>query len=279
MSLADGHAIKVVVRERTYKAIDFSHPDRPRVDKVEHSQHVVCSCGWEDPIQTVWGGNIRESEALPLDDGRVEKLIARHRRVVEGERGCYECGCTVADQWNGRRRKRCATHRRPYRPLKPSSYKGPVMTAGEVLDHLGKHYVPNEWAFFTELRLAAGWESGRHSDDIKGEQRVDALAFNCWPSKGFRRIAFEVKVTRSDFLSEIKKPEKRASAMSVAHQFFFVTPEGLVTKDEIPEGCGLMEIALDGERLITLNAPKRDVDDPPMRFIASLLRSAARKAS
>lgn len=53
------------------------------------------------------------------------------------------------------------------------------------------------------------------------------------------RIALEIKVSRSDFLSETD--EKRAPWRRFADKFAYVAPEGLIKPSELPEGCGLME--------------------------------------
>lgn len=277
MQLADGHLLRIESRPYTYDKIDWSLPDRPRTPVTVYDHFLVCSCEWETTIATRYGQGGESLQPPPLDDERVTKQVERHRRMVSGEKGIYECGCTKDDQPRGKRGAYCRGHGSPYIPLKPSTYKKPSMSALEVLDHLSFSYQPDEWAFFKELRLATGWNYGAR-DGINGEQRMDAFAFNTWPSKKHRRIAFEVKVSRGDFLSEIKDPSKRASAMLVSNQFFFVCPLGLVKKEEIPEDCGLIEIKPTGGRKFTVKAPHREISDPPMRFISSLLRAASRKA-
>lgn len=53
-----------------------------------------------------------------------------------------------------------------------------------------------EWALFFELRNGTGFSSHRGESD----RYVDAFAFNTYPSKKFWRVAYEVKVSRADFL-------------------------------------------------------------------------------
>ena len=38
---------------------------------------------------------------------------------------------------------------------------------------------------------------------------IDAAVFEMWPSKGLSRSAFEVKVSRADFINELRQPEKQ----------------------------------------------------------------------
>lgn len=75
-----------------------------------------------------------------------------------------------------------------------------------------------------------------------------------------KRVAYEIKVTRADFRSEMRKPEKRAGAMALSHQFFFATPPGLVKRDEIPADCGLVEVTAGGEVKVIKRAPVRKPD-------------------
>src|SRR5690606_1336612 len=151
----------------------------------------------------------------------------------------------------GKRRPRsCRLHGRPYVPKTKS--KPPLMTAAEVLAVLQRHY-REPWATFAELRVGTGWGKPRtvYPRDTKGnyiltksgnrkrktvhdvDTTLDFFALHTWPSKKFRRIAFEVKVTRADYKNEIKKPWKREPGLAVSNEFYFVTPPGLLKKEEI----------------------------------------------
>jgi hypothetical protein len=93
------------------------------------------------------------------------------------------------------------------------------MTAREVKDALRSRHPalrmrgPGEWTVIEE------WE------------RIDMLAWSAW--SGFKRIGYEVKVSRSDYRSELLKPDKRVHAMALVHEFYFAVPKGLLTDDEI----------------------------------------------
>jgi hypothetical protein len=104
-----------------------------------------------------------------------------------------------------------------------------------------------------------------------------------YPSRKFERIAYEVKVSRSDFLREIADPNKREMAMSLSNRFYYVAPKGMIGKDDVPEDCGLITVGYpeDKNYLVAYTlvlAPFRDVPDPPLRFVASLVRRARDKA-
>lgn len=191
--------------------------------------------------------------------------------------GAYECGCTVAQQPRGRRTKLCRWHRQKYVPLKPSTYKPSPVSSKDIVKALARKYGDNgrsnEWAFFSELRAGTGYKWGRGKRDHNPEQRLDAFVMNLWPSKQFIRIAFEIKVSRQDFLNEIKAPEKRATALKLSNQFYFVTPVGLVKDHEIPDDCGLMEVSETGSVRVKIKAPIHAGDErPPWTFAAAIAR-------
>lgn len=163
-------------------------------------------------------------------------------------------------------------------------------TTPELLDYLRNHrHSGDEWAFFAELRAGTGYNSReykRGGERYNVEQRFDAFAMNMYPSKEFKRIAYEVKISRSDFLREIKTPDKRRAAVELSNQFWFVTPRDIVKDGEIPEECGHLIIDYpkpkpDGKtsdhlRLrVAVRAPVREAMDMPIRFIASILRRSS----
>lgn len=98
----------------------------------------------------------------------------------------------------------------------------------------------------------------RHGDThawvtVEEAHRIDFLALACHGAYSDHRaerrrcdahhpwIGYEVKVSRGDFLQEIRKPHKRAYAVAVTHEFYFCAPAGLLKVEEIPEDCGLVE--------------------------------------
>lgn len=143
------------------------------------------------------------------------------------------------------------------------------MKTKEVLEILQDKYRLPEWAFFAELRAGTGYtyHKGRNP-----EQRFDAWVLNCWPSKKFLSIAFEIKVSRGDFLGEIKQPKKRKQAILLSNEFYFVTPPGLVKKDEIPEDCGWMEITKRGKLHRRKKSPFNEKPHLDWGLLASIAR-------
>lgn len=139
------------------------------------------------------------------------------------------------------------------------------MDTKTVLKHLELYHDPAKWAFFVELRVGTG--VGKDS-----ESRLDAWAINFYKNKRNTTVAYELKVSRSDFFHEIKKPKKRKPGLRLANQFYFVTPKGLVSIEEVPPECGLIEVLENGTLEKTIEAPYRDEAVPTWLFVASIAR-------
>lgn len=70
--------------------------------------------------------------------------------------------------------------------------------------------------------------------NVKLSRRIDYLIF-----EGQTITAVEMKISKADFRRDTE--EKRAAWKSVTNRFAYLTPKGLLTVEEIPEGCGLWE--------------------------------------
>ena len=114
--------------------------------------------------------------------------------------------------------------------------ESPCASATALLDILERalHVSKSEWLFLRELRVGTGMRNG-------SLQRLDGFALNCLPHLAMKRICYEVKISRADFLSEVKQPLKRRIGMRYSNEFYFVAPGGLLKAAEIPVECGLME--------------------------------------
>jgi len=74
-----------------------------------------------------------------------------------------------------------------------------------ALRHLFALEVPTTTGFATRARTSA-------IDPIRSLRRIDAFAMNMYPSRGFKRIAYEIKTCRSDWLSECANWAKMTQA-------------------------------------------------------------------
>jgi hypothetical protein len=176
----------------------------------------------------------------------------------------------------------------------PALVSAPAFSAPWMLNVLevAWHGRKSEWMFFRELRIGTGH---RHHE----LQRLDAFALNCLPHHGMKRICYELKLSRADFLNEVKRPLKRRIGMRFSNEFYFVVPTGMISVSEIPADCGLVEIgtlpapesirALGNEAglahidvslgsfcTVTVPAPWRDTPGPTWQFTAAMLRNCQR---
>lgn len=134
----------------------------------------------------------------------------------------------------------------------------------DVLAALAKRYGASEWTLLTQVGNATGGRANRWAD---------ALAMNLWPSRGLHLYGFEIKVSRSDWLRELKRPDKAETIASYCHAWWIVAGEpGIVRLDEVPGSWGLMELR--GRGLVAVR-PAPMLDHPKemdRAFVASILR-------
>lgn len=135
-------------------------------------------------------------------------------------------------------------------------------------------YQQSGWAVLREvtiddLQVASRGRRRRPVAGVPTSRRIDYLLMRTGRrSKPLHeRIALEVKVSRADFRRDTD--EKRRAWFDAADRFAYVTPVGLIRKDEVPAGCGLIEYdpaAIFGSDQLrwTVNAPRRST--PPQPF-------------
>lgn len=140
------------------------------------------------------------------------------------------------------------------------------MTADDILTLLRARHAGDQWAFFAELRCGTGFSKP------SSEKRLDAWAMNLYPSKGWRRITYEIKATRQDFHHELRAPIKKWEGLNNSNEFFFVTPANLITDfSMLPDFCGLFEVENDA-LVKKVEAPYRNISPPTIEFMAAVAR-------
>jgi len=142
------------------------------------------------------------------------------------------------------------------------------MSAAEIVQILRRRYSPeNGWELMTELHIG-GYRS----------RRIDALAFRIFESEialspYLHRIAFEIKIDRADWKHELEDPTKRIPAMELAHEFYFIAPAGVIPQNDMPEGCGLMEVTAENRIVTAIDAGHMTGGSPDWALVAAMLRS------
>lgn len=165
---------------------------------------------------------------------------------------------------------------------------------------------PAAWAVVREVQERTG---------VYGDaQRFDVVAIGLVPSVKYARIIYEVKVSRADWLRELKlvvdvihrtghklsshlahrvnsdeliaagytvnHRTKWASALALSTEFYFAAPPRCILPSEVPEGCGLVEVRPWGAERemrcrVVVKAPVRDTPNPGPEFWAAVVRRAA----
>lgn len=103
---------------------------------------------------------------------------------------------------------------------------------------------------------------------------ADAVAMNLWPSRGAAVHGFECKISRADWLSELRKPEKADPIARFCEYWWIVAPKDIIKPGELPETWG--HLYPRGNTLhIAVKAPKLNAQPLDKLFIGAMLRRAA----
>lgn len=138
-----------------------------------------------------------------------------------------------------------------------------MKTEKEMCQYLAERYCDSrQWFFLTQVRSSTGSAS----------RIADAMAFNMYASTGYEVLGFEIKVSRSDFLSELKDMSKSNEIMHYCDKWFLVVPDETIVKEgELPKNWGLL--VLKDEKLVQKVRAIATRSEPiPDYFLASILR-------
>ena len=146
-----------------------------------------------------------------------------------------------------------------------------------MLDLLRKRYSTKpgngpRYVFAEHVRNYCGFAGYRTTTPLR---TADALAVDLWPSSNNAVHGFEVKVSRSDWLTELKDPEKAESFKRHCAHWWLVVPDANIVRDDLPGGWGLLVVAGDTLR-VKRRAPQLQPEPMPMEMVASWLRATAR---
>ena len=121
------------------------------------------------------------------------------------------------------------------------------------------------WATFRQVSNSTGFAASRSAD---------AISMSLYPSRGLDVYGFEIKTSRSDWLREMKDPQK-AEDMAQYCDFWYlaISDKKILKPAELPDTWGLL--VRHGTTLRQVKAAKRletpGIDKP---FVAALLRRA-----
>jgi len=143
--------------------------------------------------------------------------------------------------------------------------KSKKWTASDIRNQMRVRYQQPEHALFFEVRNSTGFN---------GNRSADALAMDMYPSRGLAVHGFEIKVSRADFLKELKEGAKAEAIAQYCNHWWLVAPAE-VLRGDLPMGWGWLKPTEKGLR-IEKAAPAQEAVAIPNTFLASILRSANR---
>jgi len=118
-----------------------------------------------------------------------------------------------------------------------------------------------------------GWEAKRIADFIS----ADKYPGNPYGST-LALHGHEVKVSRSDWLTELRDPTKAEAIKRYMHHWWLVVSDvSIVKPGELPEGWGLM-VKTGGKLRAKIRAPRLDPEPMPPDFVICLMAAAAKTA-
>jgi len=140
-----------------------------------------------------------------------------------------------------------------------------IIKASDLEHLLSKKYSWPAWIFLPQVRSTTGFASPIRT--------ADGIAINTYPSRGFEVNAFEIKISRSDWLVELKNVEKADEIFKFCNKFWIVAAnKDIVKVGELPPGWGLMYPRANGLGTAVQSLNHESIVN--MGFVCALLRRA-----
>lgn len=137
------------------------------------------------------------------------------------------------------------------------------ITTEDLRQRLRARFAYPEWALFEEV-----YKPTRQ----RGKRFADAMALNLWSTRGLEFHGFEIKVTRADWLRELRTPSKAEELGVYCDRWWLVLADRDIIKEgELPNLWGVMIPHGDGLR-ITTAAPKLPAEPLDRKLVSVLIR-------
>ncbi len=141
-------------------------------------------------------------------------------------------------------------------------------TEAEAIDRLRAHVQDGNGSF-----LLHGVANAKGANATR---KADALSIGMWPSRGHDIDFFEIKCSRSDWLSELKDPAKADVFYPYVNNMYLVVPtRKIVHDDELPPGWGLIICRGDGLRK-AVKATRKEAAPMPAPMLAAVIAAERR---
>ena len=145
---------------------------------------------------------------------------------------------------------------------------GIKLAAHDLFLRLQGTFSPPAYITLEEVRDATGFD---------GHRTADAIAVSLYRSRGKAIWGFEMKVSRSDWLHELKQPEKSESIMRYCNYWALVVPnKDIVKPGELPESWG-MYVAQKNRLKFVVPCPKLDPLPMSITMLTALLYAVSNR--
>lgn len=142
--------------------------------------------------------------------------------------------------------------------------KPKILTAGDIEQLIRNRYAPPAYAFIPQVRNGTGSNYSR---------TADAIVMSLWPYRGLTLLGFEIKVNRTDWIKELKQPEKAETIAQYCDFWYVVAPRDIFKLDEIPATWGLM-VPFGNTTKVIKKAEQLKPKPIDREFLAAILRQA-----
>ena len=147
---------------------------------------------------------------------------------------------------------------------------GAKLAAHDLYLRLQGTFSPPAYITLEEVRDATGFD---------GHRTADAIAVSLYRSRGKAIWGFEMKVSRSDWLHELKQPEKAESIMRYCNYWALVVPnKDIVKPGELPESWG-MYVAQKNRLKCVVPCPKLDPLPMSITMLTALIYAVSNRQS
>lgn len=148
-----------------------------------------------------------------------------------------------------------------------------AVTEREMLDALRKRYSQvnpgngPRYAIAEHVKSSAGFDARR---------QADMIVMDLWPSTALPLIGHEVKCSRSDWLNELKDPDKAETFKRYMSEWYLVISDAaFIKEEELPSDWGLIVRTSSGSLRMKKQAPRLQPEPLPQTMLATLLRATS----
>jgi hypothetical protein len=170
----------------------------------------------------------------------------------------------------------------PAAPISPIAPEPIKWTERKMLDEIHKRYgatAGNGPRFIVaeHVRNQGGFGDYDRKRGRTTLRTIDALVIDLWPSTGNLIHGIEVKVSRSDWLTELRDPSKAEAFKPYCDHWWLAVPDAAIVQDDLPDGWGLLAMTRGGLS-VHRRAPRLDRQPMPVGMTAAWLRAAVKTA-